>query len=154
MATIGLLALSGLALVVGKLRQSQAAAREREIADQEHNAATQAELARVARVTTVGEMASSIAHEINQPLASVVNNANAARRWLDKEPPNIEEVQVALRRIVNDGERGSDIVGSIRSLVKKGDGNRAQIDLNELINDAMRLAKNQFQRHGVLIRSD
>ena len=154
MATIGLLGLSGLALVVGKLRQSQAAAREREIADQEHNAAMQAELARVARVTTVGEMASSIAHEINQPLASVVNNANAARRWLDKEPPNIEEVQVALRRIVNDGERGSDIVGSIRSLVKKGDGNRAQIDLNELINDAMRLTKNQFQRHGVLIRSD
>ena len=77
MAIIGMLGLSGLAVVVGKLRQSQAAEREREIADREHNAAMQAELARVARLTTMGEMAASIAHEINQPLAAVVNNANA-----------------------------------------------------------------------------
>ena len=154
MAIIGMLGLSGLALVVGKLRQSQAAARERERVDQERNAAMQAELARVARLTTMGEMASSIAHEINQPLASVVNNANAARRWLDRDPPNIEEVQAALRRIVNDGERGSGIIGSIRSLVKKGDRSRAQVDLNELINDAMRLAEAQFRRHGVSIRSE
>jgi C4-dicarboxylate-specific signal transduction histidine kinase len=114
----------------------------------------QAELARVARLTTMGEMASSIAHEINQPLASVVNNANAARRWLDRDPPNIEEAQAALRRIVNDGERGSGIIGSIRAMVKKGDLSRAQIDLNELINDALRLAADQFQRHGVSIRSE
>ena len=154
MAIIGMLGLSGLAVVVGKLRQSQAAEREREVADREHNAAMQAELARVARLTTMGEMASSIAHEINQPLASVVNNANAARRWLDRDPPNIDEVQAALRRIVNDGERGGDIIGSIRSLVKKGDRSRAQVDLNELINDAMRLAEAQFRRHGVSIRSE
>ena len=154
MAMIGLLGLSGLALVVGKLRQNRAAAREREIADQERNAAMQAELARVARLTTMGEMASSIAHEINQPLASVVNNANAARRWLDRDPPNIEEAQAALRRIVNDGERGSGIIGSIRALVKKGDRSRGQVDLNELINDAMRLAEDQFRRHGVSIRSE
>ena len=154
MAMIGMFGLSGLALVVGKLRQNQAAAREREIADQERNAAMQAELARVARLTTMGEMASSIAHEINQPLASVVNNANAARRWLDRDPPNIEEAQAALRRIVNDGERGSGIIGSIRALVKKGDRSRGQVDLNELINDAMRLAEDQFRRHGVSIRSE
>jgi signal transduction histidine kinase len=153
MAIIGMLGLSGLALVIGKLRQSQAAARERERADQDRNAAMQAELARVARLTTMGEMASSIAHEINQPLASVVNNANAARRWLDRDPPNIEEVQAALTRIVNDGERGSDIIESIRAMAKKGDRSQGQIDLNELINDAMRLAKSQFQRHGVSIRS-
>ena len=96
MALLGILGLSGLALMVGRLRQSQAEAREREIADQQHNAAMQAELARVSRLTTMGEMASSIAHEINQPLASVVNNANAARRWLDREPPNTDEVQAAL----------------------------------------------------------
>ena len=150
-AIIGMLGLSGLAVVVGKLRQNQAAARERERVDQEHNAAMQAELARVARLTTMGEMASSIAQEINQPLASVVNNANAARRWLDRDAPNIEEAQAALKRIVNDGERGSGIIGSIRSLVKKGDRSRAQVDLNELINDAMRLAEAQFRRHGVSI---
>ena len=154
MAIIGMLGLSGLALVVGKLRQSQAAARERERVDQERNDAMQAELARVARLTTMGEMASSIAHQINQPLASVVNNANAARRWLNRDPPNIEEVQAALKRIVNDGERGSGIIGSIRAMVKKGDRSRGQVDLNDLINDAMRLTEDQFRRHGVSIRSE
>jgi signal transduction histidine kinase len=154
MALLGILGLSGLGLMVGRLRQSQAEAREREIADQQRNAAMQVELARVARLTTMGEMASSIAHEINQPLASVVNNANAARRWLDRDPPIIEEAQAALRRIVNDGERGSGIIGSIRAMVKKGDRSRAQIDLNKLINDTMRLAEDQFKRHGVSIRSE
>ena len=85
----------------------------------------QAELARVARLTTMGEMAASIAHEINQPLAAVVNNANAGLRWLDREPPNIEEVRAALRRIVNDGERGGGIIESIRAMVKKGDRERS-----------------------------
>ena len=76
-----------------------ASAREREMADQARNAATQAELARVARLTTMGEMAASIAHEINQPLAAVVNNANAGLRWLTARPPNIDEVRAALTRI-------------------------------------------------------
>ena len=154
MALLGVLGLSGLGLMVGRLRQSQAEARERELADQQRNAAMQAELARVSRLTTMGEMASSIAHEINQPLASVVNNANAARRWLDRDPPNTEEVQAALARIVMDGERGSHIIGNIRSMVKKGDLSRAQIDLNKLINDTIGLAEDQFQRHGVSIRSE
>src|SRR4029450_14144745 len=91
----------------------------------------------VSRPNTMGDMASSIAHEINQPLASVVNNANAARRWLDRDPPNIEEVQAALTRIVNDGERGSDIIESIRAMAKKGDRSQGQIDLNELLNDGV-----------------
>ena len=78
-----------------------AAAREREISDQERSAATQAELARVSgSLTTMGQMAASIAHEINQPLAGVVNNANAGLRWLNNRPPNIDEVRAALRRIV------------------------------------------------------
>jgi adenylate cyclase len=126
MAIIGTLGLSGLALVVSKQRQNQAAARERERVDQERKDAMQAELARVARLTMMGAMASSIAHEINQPLASVVNNANAARRWLDRDPLNIEEAQAALKRIANDGERGSGIIGSIRSLVKRATGAEAR----------------------------
>ncbi len=143
-----------LATAFNAMLEELAAAREREIADQERNAAMQAELARVARLTTMGEMAASIAHEINQPLASVVNNANAAMRWLDRQPPNIEEVETALRRIVNDGERGSGIIGSIRAMAKKGDRSRVEIDLNELIHDVMRLSEGQFQRHGVSIRSE
>lgn len=131
-----------------------AAAREREIADQARNAATQAELARVARLTTMGEMAASIAHEINQPLAAVVNNANAGLRWLSNRPPNTEEVRAALTRIASDGERGGSIIESIRAMLKKGVRERSKINLNELIRDVTRLTQGQFQRHGVSIRSD
>ena len=150
MAIIGTLGLIGLA----KLRQSQAAAREREIADQERSAVMQAELARASRLTTMGQMAASIAHEINQPLAAVVNNANAGLRWLTNRPPNIDEVRAALRRIANDGERGSGIIESIRAMLKKDDRKRVKLDLNALIRDVMRLTQGQFQRHGVSIRSE
>ena len=131
-----------------------AAAREREAADQARNAAMQAELARVARLTTMGEMAASIAHEINQPLAAVVNNANAGLRWLNREPPNTEEVRSALMRIVNDGERGGGIIESIREMLKKGVRERTELNLNELISDVTRLTQSQFQRHGVAMRSE
>jgi signal transduction histidine kinase len=131
-----------------------AAAREREVADQARNAATQAELARIARLTTMGQMAASIAHEINQPLAAVLNNANAGLRWLNKQPPNTEEVRSALTRIVNDGERGGGIIESIRAMLKKGVREKTELDLNELIRDVTRLTQDQFRRHGVSIRSE
>jgi signal transduction histidine kinase len=143
-----------LASAFNEMLEELAAAREREIADQVRNAALQAELARVSRLTTMGEMAASIAHEINQPLASVVNNANAALRWLNRQPPNIEEAEAALRRIANDGERGSGIIGSIRAMVKKGARDKAQVDINELIRDVIRLTEGQFQRHGVSLHAE
>ena len=121
-----------------------ASAREREIADQARNAATQAELTRVARLTTMGEMAASIAHEINQPLAAVVNNANAGLRWLNARPPNIDEVRAALTRIANDGERGGGIIESIRAMLKKDVRERTAIDLNALIRDVMRLTQGEL----------
>jgi C4-dicarboxylate-specific signal transduction histidine kinase len=102
----------------------------------------------------MGEMAASIAHEINQPLAAVVNNANAGLRWLDNRPPNTEEVRAALMRIANDGERGGSIIESIRAMLKKGVRERSEINLNELIRDVTRLTQGQFQRHGVSIRSE
>ena len=131
-----------------------AAARGREISDQERSAVMQAELERASRLTTMGQMAASIAHEINQPLAGVVNNANAGLRWLKNRPPNIDEVQAALRRIVNDGERGSGIIESIRAMLKKDDRKRVKLDLNELIRDVLRLSQGQLQSHGVSIRSE
>ena len=78
----------------------------------------QAELARVARLTTMGELAASIAHEINQPLAAVVANGNAALRWLAHTPPNLEETTDALKGIVKEGYRASEVIGRIRALLK------------------------------------
>jgi signal transduction histidine kinase len=143
-----------LASTFNEMLEELSAAREREIADQARSAATQAELARVSRLTTMGEMAASIAHEINQPLASVVNNANAAMRWLRRQPPNMEEVEAALSRIANDGERGGHIIGSIRAMVKKGVRDKAQVDINELVRDVMRLTERRFQEHGVSLHSE
>ena len=130
-----------LATAFNAMLEELARARERELADQERNAAMQAELARVARLTTMGQMAAWIAHEINQPLAGVVNNANAGLRWLNEQPPNITEVEAALRRIVSDGERGSGIIESVRATLKRDDRKSVELDLNELISDVMTLAR-------------
>jgi signal transduction histidine kinase len=83
-----------------------------------------------------------------------VNNANAAMRWLRRQPPNLEEVEAALRRIADDGERGGHIIGSIRTMVKKGVRDKAQVDINELIRDVLELTERQFQEHGVSLRSE
>src|SRR5437762_5873072 len=80
---------------------------------------TQAELAHVTRVTTLGELTASIAHEVNQPLAAVVTNGNASLRWLAAEPPNIDEAQECARRIVRDGKRAADVIARIRTLAKR-----------------------------------
>ena len=114
-----------------------AAAREREAADAARKAAMQAELARVARITTMGEMAASIAHEINQPLAAIVNNANASLRWLGQDPPNVERARSVLERVVGDGARASEVIGSIRSMLEKSGQERVPLDVNDLIREVM-----------------
>jgi len=131
-----------------------AMARERESAEQARIAATQAELARVARLTAMGEMTASIAHEINQPLAAVVNNANAGLRWLDHQPPNVERTRAILTRIVNDGGRASEVIASIRATLTKGSQARAPLDINDLLREVMTLVRGELQGRGVSIRSE
>jgi len=131
-----------------------AEARERESAEQARIAAMQAELARGARITTMGEMTASIAHEVNQPLAAIVNNANAGLRWLDHQPPNVERTRSNLMRIVNDGGRASEVIASIRAMLTKGSQARAQLDINDLIRDVMTLVRGELQRRGVSIRTE
>jgi len=150
MAIMGTLALSGLALVFRSQRQ----ARERERADQERNTAMQAELARVASLTAMGEMTASIAHEINQPLAAVVNNANAGLRWLNHQPPNVERIRPILMRIINDGGRASEVIASIRAMLTKGSQARARLDINDLIREVMTLVRGELQGRGVSIRTE
>ena len=143
-----------LAVAFDTMLAELAEARERESAEQARIAAMQAELARVARITTMGEMTASIAHEVNQPLAAIVNNANACLRWLDRQPPNVERTRSNLMRIVNDGGRASEVIASIRAMLTKGSQARAQLDINDLIRDVMTLVRSELQRRGVSIRTE
>ncbi len=115
-----------------------AAGREREIADQ-------ARTAQQTLLTTMGEMAASIAHELNQPLAAIVTNGNAGLRWLANATPDLDEVRAALKRIVSDGHRSSQVIGTIRSMFKKGGQNKAPFDVNELLQEVIGLMQGELQ---------
>src|SRR5260370_3472143 len=93
----------------------------------------QAELAHVARVTTMGEMAASIAHEVNQPLSGVVINGNACLRWMAADPPNMTEARDAVQRIIRDRKRASEVIARIRNLSKKTSADKEPLDVNETI---------------------
>jgi PAS domain S-box-containing protein len=97
----------------------------------------QSELTRVARLTTVGAIAASIAHEVNQPLTSIVTNAGAGLRWLNSSKPNLEEARAALRRVVHDGHRAAQIITGIRAMFRKESGARSPVAINELICDVV-----------------
>jgi PAS domain S-box-containing protein len=111
--------------------------------------AAQSELTRVARLTTVGAMAATIAHEINQPLASIVMNGNAGLRWLARSEPNLEEARVALGRIVNDGHRAAEIIAGIRAMFRKESTERYPVAINELICDVVATALVELKSRGV-----
>jgi C4-dicarboxylate-specific signal transduction histidine kinase len=115
---------------------------------------TELELARVARLTIMGELAASIAHEINQPLAAVVTNANAAARWLAATPPNLDEVREAVQRIARDGTRASEVIRHIRTLIKKSEPSRKPFNLNELVEQTVALAKPELKRKKVSLKMD
>jgi PAS domain S-box-containing protein len=113
----------------------------------------QADLARLNRVMLLGEMTASIAHEINQPIAAVITNANAGLRWLGALQPNQGEVQQALGRIVRDGTRAGEVIGRIRALVRKLPPRRDLFEINEAIREVVSLTQTEMQRHGVQLRS-
>ena len=114
----------------------------------------QAELAHVTRVMTMGELTALIAHEINQPLAAVVTNANACLRWLMGPIPNLDEAREALARITRDGNRASDVIGRIRALVKKSGTEKARLDLNEAIQEVVGLVQSEIQKSGVTLQME
>ena len=126
---------------------------ERKLAEEALHKA-QAELAHVARVMTMGELASSIAHEVNQPLAAVIANGNACMRWLAGDPPNLAEARESLMRIVRDGKRASEVIARIRALVKKSALAREQLDLNETIQEVLAMANAEARRHRIWVRTE
>ncbi len=115
---------------------------------------TQTELARVARVTMVGELAASIAHEINQPLAAVVTNANAASRWLANDPPNLNETRETVRRIARDGARASEVIKRVRALIRRSEPLKMPVDVNELVRETITLAQPELTRKRILLQTE
>ena len=107
----------------------------------------QAELAHVTRVATLGEMTASIAHEINQPLAAVVNNASACLRWLAGQAPNLEEARQSAALIIADGHRAGEIISRIRALAKKAPPRKDRVNINETILEVIALARSEVQRN-------
>lgn len=114
----------------------------------------QAELAHVTRVTTMGELTSSIAHEVNQPLAAIVTSGNACLRWLAGSTPNLDEARVLVTRMVADGHRASEVIGRVRALFKKTDSERSRLQLNDLIQDVLALIPGELRRNGIVLRTD
>jgi len=114
----------------------------------------QADLTRVARALNMGELAATIAHEVNQPLTAIVTNGNFCSRRLEGATPNPDELRAAIREIVNDGTRASAVISRIRGLLIKQTPRRAELDVNEVIQDVTRLLRHELTRNRVTLRRD
>jgi C4-dicarboxylate-specific signal transduction histidine kinase len=125
------------------LQEREAKAREAQMA-----------LAHANRVTTMGQLTASIAHEVNQPIAAVVTNAHAALRFLGGQPADLEEVRQALDRIIRDGNRAGDVIGRIRDLIKKVPARQAELDINEAILEVIEIMRSELLRNGVALQTE
>jgi PAS domain S-box-containing protein len=114
----------------------------------------QAELAHVTRVTTLGELAASIAHEVNQPLAAVVANAEACLRWLDRGTPDLGAARRSVEWIIDDGNRASEVIRRVRALAKKTDIEKAPLDINDVIEEVIALVQGELLGHQVSVRTE
>ena len=114
----------------------------------------QAELAHVTRVTMLGELTASIAHEVNQPLAAVVANAEASLRWLDRETPDLAAARRSVEWVINDGCRASEVIRRVRALANKADMEKVQLDINQVVKEAIALVQRELVRHRVLLRTE
>ncbi len=114
----------------------------------------QADLARVNRVTTMGALTASIAHEVNQPIAAAATNADACVRWLSRDPPNLEEARAAAMGIVKDATRAAEIINRIRLLFKKGATQRELLDVNDVIREMIVLLRGEVAQHSVSVRTE
>jgi C4-dicarboxylate-specific signal transduction histidine kinase len=112
----------------------------------------QADLEHVTRVTTLGELTASIAHEVNQPLAAVVNAAAACRRWLDGGTPNLDEARSAVDWIVNEGNRASEVIRRVRALANKTDFEKVPLDINDVVKEVIALVQREMDSHRVSLR--
>jgi C4-dicarboxylate-specific signal transduction histidine kinase len=121
---------------------------ERRRAEEERQAIAHAD-----RVTTMGQLTASIAHEVAQPVAAVVTNAEGALRWVNRQPPDLREVRETLGRIVRDGRRAGEVLGGIRALIAKTPPHKDRLDLNSMILEVIALTRSEIHKNGVALRT-
>jgi len=114
----------------------------------------QADLARASRVTTMGELTASLAHEVNQPIAAAVTDANTCLRWLKRDRPDLEEAHEAASRVVKDVTRAADIVSRVRSQFKKGALERELVDVNDVVREILVLLRSEATRYSISVRTE
>src|SRR3712207_4304934 len=102
----------------------------------------------------LGEITASIAHEVNQPLAAVVMSGNACRRWLDADPPDLGEARQAVQRIIDNGNRASEVIRRVRSLLRRQEPECALLDVNAVVRDTLALTRGELAEHHVTVRAE
>jgi PAS domain S-box-containing protein len=117
-------------------------------------AKVRAELTHVSRVTALGELTASIAHEVNQPLSGVITNASTCLRMLGDDPPNVDGARETARRMIRDSHRASDVITRLRSLFAKKDASSEFVDLNEATREVLALSRHELQRNRVTVRTE
>src|SRR6266478_3367295 len=128
--------------------------RKRAEEERERLRQVQADLAHINRVTTMGELTASLAHEIKQPIAAAVTNANTCLRWLGRDEPDVAEAREAASRIIKDVTRASDIISRVRLLFQKGPPQRESLDVNGIIEEMIAMLRNEASRYSISVSSD
>jgi len=137
---ISLLAIGATTFLALKIESAQVAAHE-----------ARAQLAHIARVTALGELTASIAHEVNQPLAAAVINGTACLRWLGAQPPNLDEARQAVERIVKDANRAGDVIARVRDLAKRTPPQKDVLNINETVQEVVALTASEIQNSHILL---
>ena len=114
----------------------------------------ESDLARVSRVTTMGELTASLAHEVNQPIAAAITDANTCLRWLKRDQPDLKEASEAASRVVKDVTRAAEIISRVRLLFRKGNPQRELVDVNEIIREMVALMRAEISRHSISIQTE
>ena len=141
----------GVAFVLDLTERKRAEAEARE--SERRYREVQMELAHANRVATMGQLTASIAHEVNQPIAATVTNAQAALRWLDSRPPDLEETRLALSRILNSGIRAGNVLDRIRALIQKVPARTDRFDINDTILDVVALTRSELSSNRVSLQT-
>jgi PAS domain S-box-containing protein len=151
-ATFGVRADQGVAFVLDLTERKRAEAEAHE--SERRYRDVQLELAHASRVATMGELAASIAHEVNQPIAATVINAQSGLRWLDGRTPDLDEVRQVLASIVKDGNRAAEVVGRIRALIKRAPARNERLEINEAVLDIVALTHGEAVKNGVAVQTE